>query len=415
MYKFNNNDIFTFYLKGMLHKFNLPSYEALTVGKLVYKDNYYIYRNFILKALKTFTVDGIDLNDFKVIQDNYVFGNKLTNITKNLNLNSLYYDAYTHNYLGKYLRFYRDYTGINLMSLYNCFSETSITDITIEDLSGNIILTSDDNSVVYMVDIIPGTEYTMYLDCKGSVEIAAGYYDNDLININHIELPPTDTPIVFPYEKTYFKISNTTFNKPFIYNKLQFIEDLGIQNSGTLYNWRSKLKLFIKLPKDNQSSIVILEGNYLKSSSLHFDDNNLVLPNVIESKPYINTGDEDNYTPDKSYQLINAFNWVTKSQLICINGTTNYPFSDRLVEYLINNCITSTDEISDNISRVQDKLIRKSNPGLNKIKLRGVWDDSIRSVIYGLTKTSNLLNTRYDLLGYVDKDVESLLNLRDGE
>ena len=116
-----------------------------------------------------------DLSKFKVIQDNYVFGNRLTNITKKLNLNSLYYDSYTHNYLGRYLRFYRDYTGVDLMPLYNCFSEVAVTNLTIKDLSQNIILQSDENSVTYMVDIIPGKEYTIYIDCKNLIEMCAGY------------------------------------------------------------------------------------------------------------------------------------------------------------------------------------------------------------------------------------------------
>lgn len=109
--------------------------------------------------------------------DNYVFGNKITNVTKNLRLDSLYYDTYTHTYLGKYLRFYRDYTGVDLMPLYNCFSEISVEDLLIEDISKNVILQSDANSVVYMIDVVPEQKYTIYLDCKGVVEMAAGYYD----------------------------------------------------------------------------------------------------------------------------------------------------------------------------------------------------------------------------------------------
>lgn len=415
MYTFNNNSIFTSYLKGMLREFNLPSYEAWSPNKLLYKDAYYIYKNFIVKSLHTAKYEEFDLNNFKVIQDNYVFGNKLTNITKKLRLDSLYYDSYTHNYLGKYLRFYRDYTGIDLMSLYNCFSESSVTNLTIKDLSQNIILQADEDSTMYMIDIIPGKEYTLYIDCKNLIEIAAGYYDNGYVNINSIELPSTDANIVFPYEKTYFKISNTTFNRPFIYDKLADIEALGISNVETLYHWRDKLKLFIKVPKNLDSSIVILEGNYLKSSEFHFENTNCYLSNWIESKKYVLGDDVDNYTPTTQVNQDITREYLTKSQLTCINGTINYPFSDRLVEYLVSNTIDPQDKIENNVKRVQDILIRKTNPGLKRINISGVWDESLRNVSYGLAKQNNLINTKYDILGYVDKDVEDLLNLKDGD
>lgn len=399
----------------MLNEFNLPSYEVWTPNKLLYKDAYYIYRNFIVKALETTRYAKFDLSKFKVIQDNYVFGNRLTNITKKLNLNSLYYDSYTHNYLGRYLRFYRDYTGVDLMPLYNCFSEVAVTNLTIKDLSQNIILQSDENSVTYMVDIIPGKEYTIYIDCKNLIEMCAGYWDGGQVKVNNVELTASDINIIFPYEKTYYKISNTTFNHPFIYNKLANAESLNISNVETLYQWRDKLKLFIKIPKNNKSSIVILEGNYLRGSEFHFEGVNSYLSNVIEGKKYVLKDDPDNYVADLSASQTEPRNYLTKFQLTCINGDINYPFSDRLVEYLISNAICPDDHINNNIKRVQDILIKKFKPGLNKINISGVWDESIRNVSYGLAKQNNLINTKYDILGYVDKDVEDLLNLKDGD
>ena len=48
----------------------------------------------------------------------YSYNVEIPNFTKNLVINSSYYDEYTHNYLGDYLRFMRDYHGIDLMSMY---------------------------------------------------------------------------------------------------------------------------------------------------------------------------------------------------------------------------------------------------------------------------------------------------------
>lgn len=418
MYKFNNNSIFTFYLKGKLHDFNLPSYEAWTPNKFIYKNNYYIYKNYILKALEDARYSNFNLDNFKVIQDNYVFGNKLLNITKNLNISSLYYDAYTHNYLGRYLRFYRDYMGIDLMPLYNCFSEETVSDIVIKDLSNNILLQSDDNSTIYMVDAIPFTEYTFYINCKNTVEIAAGYYDNGQLDINNIELPSTSTRIIFPYEKTYYKKTNTTFNKPFIYDKIKKADKLNIQNANTLYQWRDKFKIFVKVPKNNESPVVILEGDYLQNNTLHFENTNLYLKNIVEGKPYIPKDIRDpdtDYIPRYNYDQSNKRAYIWKNQLTCIGGLYNYPFSDRLIEYLIHNTIDAADETDNNIARVQDILTHRNSIKLNKIKLKGVWDADIRNVSYGIAKNSNLINTKYDVLGYIDKDVEDLIKIKDGD
>ena len=91
----------------------------------VVKDCLYLKDNEIFKALHTGIYRTNELHNrnlFKLIYNNYSFGDRIPNITKNLKIRNVVYDSYTHKYLGDYLRFIRDYTGLDLMPLYNCFS-----------------------------------------------------------------------------------------------------------------------------------------------------------------------------------------------------------------------------------------------------------------------------------------------------
>lgn len=60
-----------------------------------------------------------DLEFFEVLEP-YVEGEEYFGITSNYNSNTSSYDAETHEYLGNYLRMYRDLHNIDLMSYYNC-------------------------------------------------------------------------------------------------------------------------------------------------------------------------------------------------------------------------------------------------------------------------------------------------------
>lgn len=183
----------------------------------VYEGSFYIYKYKLLRALRNGTPTEASTEAFSVILDNYVFGNPILNITTNLRLDSLFYDEYTHNYLGRYLRFYRDYTGVNLMPLYNCFPETSVSNLKIEDNTGTQLMASDTDHTIYMVDIVPYQTYTIYIDCEFDVELIAGYYANGAL----FDLSSLKTEgIAFPYRSTYMKQSGCTFTNPFIYDKL---------------------------------------------------------------------------------------------------------------------------------------------------------------------------------------------------
>lgn len=413
---FNNHELSTYYIKALLKSFNLPTCNVWIPGMKIYKDAFYIYNNTISKSLVTGNPTNFNDN-FKVIFEDYKFGNKVLNFTKVLNSNSFDYDSYTHDYLGNYLRFIRDYKGLDLMPLYNCFSNKEVTDLTIKSSIGETLIETNEDCKVYMINVNPFTEYTLYIDSVEPVELVAGYYDNGLIDI--FNLLETNSSLSFPYEVTYQKYPKSSFNKPLLYDKLSsknLEENWKSVLNPIVYSQRQNLKLFIKVANiTSTSSIVLLEGNYLKNSIMHFDNIDYKIINKIQGIPY---SDEDISKPVKKYlyDQNEPREILTKLGLVKFNTGNSYPFSNRLLEYLYNNVISQTDDIDNNILRVQrllygrtDKEVNLSTSGLD-----GIWSNSIRNVLYGIAKNNkDILNNKFDILGYCDKDLEQLIKLED--
>ena len=89
-----------------------------------------------------------------------------------------------------------------------------------------------------------------------------------------------------------------------------------------------------------------------------------------------------------------------------MNNQVSYAFTGRLVEYLLDNIITSNDTISKNIKRAQESV--------NFTSRNGIWDDNLRVSIFNKTiENANKLDRviPMDINGFVDKDSEKLLNI----
>ena len=97
--------------------------------------------------------------------------------------------------------------------------------------------------------------------------------------------------------------------------------------------------------------------------------------------------------------------------LLQINNTSSYAFSGRLIEYLLDNVISSNDEISNNIKRVQIAA-NKINGKVEKAT--GIWEDALRvDVFKAINKKAQQLDRimPLDINGFIDKDSEKLLNI----
>lgn len=391
------------FIKELLASFNMPLVQLYINDELTpkIKDRVYIKNESLVKWTG---------EKFEYISS-YSHNAELVNITKKFIIKSSNYDLYTHNYLGDYLRFKRDYEGIDLMCMYNCFFNEQPVAIKKSVKLGESFFkidSDDQNYNYYLVKSKFNRDYTIAIDCPFPYEVACMLYD-----VNTIEQEDEDL-----INSTYTKINGSSFKRPFIYSKL-VNKDL----NSKYWQKERDLRIIIKLPKVIDSSIVVLEGNYKEAE------------NVIDGVFVGETESLDN----------NYFREYSKLSLLAYNNKISYPFSDRLVEYLLGNAITSSDDITQNIERVQDDLYKDIIRGYY-----GLFTDHTRSDIYKQTLKKDLtqgfsidksgnkitktvksneiikvypnttestkyirrfIDNHYDVTNFVDRDVESLLSL----
>lgn len=171
------------------------------------------------------------------------------------------------------------------------------------------------------------------------------------------------------------------------------------------------LKLFIRIPQTNTSTIVVLEGNYIG-----WNDFKATLADTAQNNVANKVADKVILSKNKSCLNFEYLDYdseiplITNLQLLQFNTGEQHPFADRLIEYLLENAITEEDEIGDNIKRAQ-KIITKQTLSNAKYsytpQVYGAWDPLLKYYLYNymVNKKSPQI-TDGDYLGYVDKDTE---------
>lgn len=406
MIKINDSSIFVNYIKQILTSFPLPnckilkedSTEDLIEGKLYLKDSSIVqYIN----------------NDFKTILDTYIEGKKYLNYTKTFSNKSLIYDTKTHEYLGEYLRFLRDFKDLNLMPLYNCYSKHFIknteVNIKIKDSQYFNIDTNDDNYKYIIIPIKLNNTYTIAVD-SNYLEMACIFYGKGYYNISDSNQFTI---------KTYNKRNYSNFLQPFLFNTINILKDKDISKyKEFIYKHENDLKLLLKLPKNNSSSIVVLEGNYIGTNDIYFKQEDI---NKLKRNHSIVSFE------NKTLNEYNNIQFKCQSQLLEYNTKEDNVLSDRLIEYLTCLPITNIEDISQNIVSLQHKLIElwknstkqeiriKGNStevitkhpyGIEYIEKEGIWSDYYKALLYSMACNYGLIESKKDILGYVDKDIE---------
>ncbi len=444
MIKFNSDNIYVGYIKQLLSKFNLPTVKCynkdlpLCDGLLYIKDNYIQRYNS--------ASDSFD----PVVP--FAFNKEILNYTKNLKIKNILYDSHTHEYLGEYLRFIRDFKHVNLMSMYNCFSNVLVDSLYVKLNETEEFKTENHKYKIYCFPVKFFREYTIALSSIEPVEIMCGFYTKSFLD-------STEISDVNVSNLTHMKINECDFKNPYVFNLLKN----NSFNKKILLEHEKDLKMFIKLPLDNNTSIVVLEGSYLNTNSRLPNNKTKKWENsstVINYKKPLKVLDKVKvgnivypyeyaaYDPIKqenviTYQyyytetendLLNDINYLSSLQLLEINSNTSFPFADRLTEYLVDNPITKIESIPDNIERLQMELKRRKEEGFTKefplytngsevssyttgytqkgisnFKNKGIWEDKYKAVLYDIAKETSVLDNNFDVLGYLDRNIETKL------
>lgn len=379
MYKFNNDNIITGYIKQLLHSFNLPTCKVFdTVNEFL---DYYPPEVGVMGIVKNYKNNNSYLlykegNEIKREQV-YALNHEYLNVTTNLGLFNGIYDSSCHKYLGDFLRFVRDYLNIDLMGMYNCFAN----EILVDDKYKYIIIPMKHNTKYTIA--FDGKDYDYLFTYETTLEkIAANFKDN-----NYKNKPSSG-----------YKKRTSTFLNPFLLTSLIGEDTLitgGLNAGKKIYScFKEKLyKLVIRVKVTDNPVITVLEGDYTKAKQ--------------EFAPIC-----ANFEKGVDYSNIDLNNYLSDLQLLDFHlgqKDVSYPFADKLLEYLTGLAITPDDPISQNIIDAKIKFNSKFKFPVIPVNGKFTANDRLRCLdLFGRSKYWN--KSTYDLLGYVDKEIEECLD-----
>ena len=433
MARFNDISVETRFIKSLLKNSFIPIAPTITEGDLMVGGAIYSYNNHIMECKSTgvfsskytreavcshMSICGTDfICGVGVREAEYKIIYQYTPYTFKPGISSSFistlneYDCDTHKYLGKYLRYFRSTSGINLMPYYNCFTNK---DTTLVSLLGNRILDmSNDNKVVWSIPILLNKKYTIFMESSSPVSIGATFLNDTGRISSTIEGQET-------------LLDSLLYSNVEQYQSLQITSPVTfgvVTKNPKLFEYEDYLYMLIQVDKNHLGPITVLEGEYSQPGCRFISNSQYREEDIVDFAPKV------------------------IPSLGTISSTESIPYSNRLIEYLTQSAITPDDNIRNNIKRVKEELNLKDT--------KDIWTNNLLYILFnkyftytsnkyipsrktsvedsksalGLTKdqlvylpyTGELVGTKninfsldsrkniYDISGYVDKDVEKSL------
>lgn len=385
MQKFDENTLQGLYIQNLLYNYYLPNIRVLEVyrddpedenitGYTFIPDDKerYIYKTTVRRHNETKN----PTQNFNPEKDEIVHtfepGKKYDNETSNFLSSSNTYTSEVHERLGEYLRFQRDFYNINLMSMYNCFSNVFIDQFSlpIQSTESSTVVKFNGSSrdqlfKIFSFPVKFGKKYKLYCESPSAEnKLQFGfYYNNKLLSINK--------EIIDPWK------ANLNIKNPRLSFATAYIFEVPEANK-QLRAFEKYLRVFVQVPMSVNSSIIALEVD-----------------------PHIH-------------------DFCLNPSLILKNYYSQHAFSDRLFEFLIGNVITPNDPIPQNIVRIQRLISSNKFEQLYGRKLDGYvlgqFNVQMHKFIYNTFRDLKVVYENnseprlvQDFTGYIDKDVEELI------
>ena len=306
--------------------------------------------------------------------------------------------------------FYNCFTGIYTSKFYidvdsRLIKQTNYDYYQSGDTEFNNKYHKKDNFKTLQVPIKFNKDYTIAIDCNSEVLMAPCFIKNGQMIIT------TYGGYKVNLTHEYTNIYNSIRNYPNIFFKQPKVVNIVNNDSTPLMDlyatsgmvlptelnsltveklfqcYEKDLYLLIQIPNDNNSSVVVLEGDYSQLNT-----NQIINIECL---------DNENMKSPSNEELDNIC--ISNLSLLQLSDDTRYPFADRLIEYLLWNTIDNTETIGNNVSTIQRYL----SVNLDK-HVKGDFDNYLRVALYYYFKNSKYY-TDNDILGYVDKDVEHFI------
>lgn len=399
--KFNTDTLAGKFIKSLLAQTPIPLFDAVKDGDNLIQGCYYVYKRFIIQCYSSGILNVPETEQGSLYpSDNlypsiFLYPDKGYKVAKfyvrsyvdeeDIRTHSVYksisnsYDTETHYHLGRYLRYLYATENLNLFPFYNCYSGKYFSDVELsKDTEGNITINSTDNqtSKVVAIPILFGKSYSIAIDCPTPVLVRACIHSNHKFT-NEDNLPSGLRTILNSSGKEFTKMQfNTLSNFSIATAELKHLM------------LERNLYLLIQLPRENDSSIVVLENYNMNRNTIQCNEQNVIIPSL------------------------------SQLSLLQMNTRESYAFSDRLLEYLLGNVIYKGDYVAQNIAKIQTALSKYYMPYkyrfLEGHYVKGFWDKDLTNVITNFAEAYESEHVLLDQDGNVNRDIEAILYSKGG-